>query len=624
MLGKGMFARNSYMTAAIAAGSLLLSATAGAAQAQTNGSLNGLSSDSLNNSMNGPTSRHSQIIATSTPVNYQTLYVDPTLGNDSAGGVEDQPLQTVTHALEIAVPNTVIVLAPGRYTQSSGEVFPLQLKSGVTIQGTPGVRDRTAIIEGGGNFESPLRSQQNAAIIAADRAGIAQVAISNPNGYGVWIESASPTILESAFVGNRQTGIYVTDGSPRVQGSYFSGNQVAGLIVFGDSSANIQSNTFDRTGDAIRVVDGATPEIVGNRMTNNEAGLVLIGNARPLLRDNQSVGNRRNEVVEVSTADQPSIQPPIQPVTQLAVNRTSEPVASQPAVSRALVSESDISESDISESDISESDISESDISQSGASELIARGPIVNRSVGGSLLNDDEPAAVVAEESPEADVAEAEEADTEQARHEPEAGAPGSALAALRSGLPSDHSSNLSAERSADRDLSSEADEGSASDLELASRAVTDGNPDSPVSRPRNRRPERDGEAFQGNRNPEPEERSAPPANNNRLAVPSSSIPIGDSSGSIFFAPPGNVSSRGLPAPTSRAQSLGLYYRVFVEASNTSVQDEVRSVVPDAFRTSFEGETVMQVGAFPTEDEAEDRKQLLEDHDLDARVEYIR
>lgn len=246
----------------------------------------------------------SSVASSSAATGYQTIFVDPARGNDSATGVENQPLRTVTRALELALPNTVIVLAPGRYTQATGEVFPLRLKPGVTIQGTPGARDRTAIIEGGGNFESPTRSQQNAAVLAADRAGIAQVAISNPNGYGVWVEAASPTIIEAAFVGNRQTGIYVTGGSPRVQGSYFSGNRVAGLIVFGTSNANIQSNVFDGTGDAIRLIDGPTPDIVGNRMVNNEAGLVLVGNAKPVLRDNQMTGNRRNDIVEVASGTQ--------------------------------------------------------------------------------------------------------------------------------------------------------------------------------------------------------------------------------------------------------------------------------------------------------------------------------
>ena len=69
---------------------------------------------------------------------------------------------------------------------------------------------------------------------------------------------------------------------------------------------------------------------------------------------------------------------------------------------------------------------------------------------------------------------------------------------------------------------------------------------------------------------------------------------------------------------------MGLYYRVFVEAGDPFVQDSVREVVPDAFRTRFEGRTKMQVGAFPTEGEAEERRRLLERNNFDVRVEYIR
>ncbi|MEO1445800.1 MAG: DUF1565 domain-containing protein, partial [Cyanobacteria bacterium J06635_11] len=175
MLSK-MLGRYSYISAVIAAGTLLLGPTVGAVNAQ-----------SLRPGT--PATAIANRPATTQANSYQTLYVNPSVGSDSADGMEAQPLRTVTRALEVAPPNTVIVLAPGRYNQNSGEVFPLQLKPGVTIQGTPGSNDRTAIIEGGGSFNSPTRSRQNAAIIAADRAGIAQVAISNPDGYGVWIES---------------------------------------------------------------------------------------------------------------------------------------------------------------------------------------------------------------------------------------------------------------------------------------------------------------------------------------------------------------------------------------------------------------------------------------------------
>jgi parallel beta-helix repeat protein len=493
------------------------------------------------------------------PASYQTLYVNAETGNDGAEGFEDQPLQTVTHALEIAPPNTVIVLAPGRYNQASGEVFPLQLKSGVTIQGAPGSRDRTAIIEGGGNFDSPARSQQNAAIIAADRAGIAQVAISNPDGYGVWIESASPTILESAFVGNRQTGIYVVSGSPRVEGSYFSGNQVAGLIVFGTSSASIQSNIFDGTGDAIRLVDGAAPEIVGNRMTNNDAGLVLVGQSNPLLRDNEIVGNRQDDVVEVveSTRD---IEPAATLVASVVTEEVAEEVEPEQIETTEVVAETEAS------------DIEAPDT----VANLLSTLPERESAIALNEAADDVEADAVAVEENADLVA---QAGAEAVADLRPAGSPGAALEALQAGLA------------------------------LAPRAVTGDNPEESVLEPRGRRdrPERRLE----------ESAAPPPVNNNRLAVPNSAIPLGSGDSVTSFLPPGSSAS------ASRAQALGLYYRVFVEASDPYEQDEIRSVIPDAFRTSFDGRTVMQVGAFPTEEEAEDRKELLEDNDFDVRVEYM-
>ncbi len=549
-----MLGRYSHFAAVVTVGGLLLGPAAQSAQAQSAQSMGSAQSSQVvvaQSTTDRPTLGPTRRTVANRPAalqsaSYQTLYVDSAVGSDSADGLEAQPLRTVTRALEVAPPNTVIVLAPGRYTQSSGEVFPLQLKPGVTIQGTPGSSERTAIIEGGGSFDSPTRSRQNAAIIAADRAGIAQIAVSNPDGYGVWIESASPTILESAFVGNRQTGIYVAGGSPRVQGSYFSGNLVAGLIVFGDSNANIQRNIFDATGDAIRVLEDATPEIVGNRITNNNAGLVLVGNARPVIRDNQLVGNRQDEILETAALRQtrgasadavfPRRDSDIEADAQLA-----------PVETIAVRAET-------------EQRVTEQTVTQVPVTQLPVAQPPIAQSLPPS-------------------------AGTATSTRVPD-GAPGAALQALQSGLA------------------------------LGPRAVTEDDPEAGAAI-RNRRPRIERPTLA------PAVRPSAPINNNRLAVPSTSIPIGSGGSSTVFSPP-NGGAGAPPAPPSRAQALGLYYRVFVEASDPFEQDSVKNVIPDAFRTRFEGRTVMQVGAFPTEDEAEDRRRLLERNNFNVRVEYIR
>ncbi|MEL6471830.1 MAG: DUF1565 domain-containing protein [Cyanobacteria bacterium J06623_4] len=559
-----MLVRYSSLSVAIATGTLLLGPVATLAQGQE---LAPFRTGIAERTVAGGQHLASRAENTQS-ASYRTLYVDPEVGSDSADGEAAEPLRTVTRALEVAPPNTVIVLAPGRYTQSSGEVFPLQLKPGVTIQGTPGSSDRTAIIEGGGDFTSPTRSQQNAAILAADRAGIAQVAISNPDGYGVWIESASPTILESAFVGNRQTGIYVAGGSPRVQGSYFSGNQVAGVIVFGLSQASIQRNIFDGTGDAIRVLDGATPEIVGNRITNNDAGLVLIGDARPVLRDNQITGNRRDDVVEVSARSRE-----ISSSANLAAEAPLPPVAKIPDPSP------DSFDTDVELEEIAPEEIAPEEIEPE-------EGVLEVPDTGGQDL------AMIDSQQPTVDSTEQLDS-VDQANDPIPAGAPGAALQALQSGVA------------------------------LGPRAVTEENPDSPGSLLRNRRMRNRRRRRREENNPEPAAIPERPVNNNRLAVPNTSIPLGSGTSSTVFSPP-TGGAGAPPAPPSRAQALGLYYRVFVEASDPFVQDRVREVVPDAFRTRFEGRMMMQVGAFPTEEEAEERRELLEDNNFDVRVEYIR
>ncbi|MEL6856026.1 MAG: hypothetical protein AAFO83_13090, partial [Cyanobacteria bacterium J06607_13] len=196
-------------------------------------------------------------------------------------------------------------------------------------------------------------------------------------------------------------------------------------------------------------------------------------------------------------------------------------------------------------------------------------------------------------ESQQQTVDSAEQLDSvDQADNQIPAGAPGAALQALQSGIA------------------------------LGPRAVTEENPDSPGSLLRNRRM-RNRRRRREENNPEPAAIPERPVNNNRLAVPNTSIPLGSGASSTVFSPP-TGGAGAPPAPPSRAQALGLYYRVFVEASDPFVQDRVREVVPDAFRTRFEGRMMMQVGAFPTEEEAEERRDLLEDNNFDVRVEYIR
>lgn len=437
----------------------------------------------------------------------QTLFVDPASGSDRQAGSQRQPFQTITHALSMAQPNTVIWLSPGDYSLATGETFPLQLRPGVTVQGDPG-SGQPATIRGGGELDSPARSQQNAAILAADQSGLVHVTVTNAQGHGIWVEAGSPTILDSALVGSQYTGIYIVSGSPTIQDSYFSQNGTAGLVIFGDSQARVQGNTFEATGTGITVAAGATPEIMNNQIVGNETGLILLGNAQPVLSNNQITGNQQN-----GTLTEPSNE-----------------LASEPAAAKTTI--------------------------------LTDRQPLQ------PTLPDALPIIeVTAPASPE------------------------------WSNQWSESTNIQVADRPLPRILENR-------DPDLAEPA--------PLDSPVRQRESSDQPLTPG-----------PAAVADRLRVPPSQIPMGSGSSNSFSHPSSGPSGGGPPPPPTRAATLGLHYKVFVEAPGEAAQAQIRELVPDAFRARFQGDDVMQVGAYPNEEEAIVRSQLLIDNGFEVQVEYF-
>lgn len=247
---------------------------------------------------------------------YSMLFVSAEAGSDTLGnGSQMRPFSTVTRALEQAAPNTVIVMAAGEYSRASGEVFPLRLKPGVTIQGSPVDRGQI-VIRGGSSYLSPSRGLQNVTILASDGAGLGHVTVVNPHpaGQGLWIEAGSPVVRENVFAGNGSTGIFIAGpGSPIIQNNLFTDNGTAALVVGNASQARIVNNQFERNGIGIQVASGGAPRIENNRIVQNQDGLILQANAQPTLGANLIAQNRRNGLVE------------FQPVTEERVLSASPP-----------------------------------------------------------------------------------------------------------------------------------------------------------------------------------------------------------------------------------------------------------------------------------------------------------
>ncbi len=233
------------------------------------------------------------------------LFVNPSIGDDKALGSESAPFKTITHALQAATPNTVITLAKGTYSSQTGEIFPLILKPGVSIQGDAASKGRGILIQGGDDYLSRSYGKQNAAVVGANQSGLIGVTVTNPNprGYGMLIESTNSTVSDSTFSGSTQDGIAVTgSGTPTISKNYFYRNGANGLTVSGTARASVVENIFQQTGFGINIAQSAEPVIISNQIQSNRTGIIVQANARPKLRNNLIQGNREDGLVAIAQA----------------------------------------------------------------------------------------------------------------------------------------------------------------------------------------------------------------------------------------------------------------------------------------------------------------------------------
>ncbi|MBD2676448.1 MULTISPECIES: DUF1565 domain-containing protein [Nostoc] len=234
------------------------------------------------------------------------LFVNPNAGDDGTGnGSQSAPVKTITQALRLASSNTVIMLSPGTYSTETGEVFPLMLKPGVSIQGNPGDRGKDILIQGGGDYLSRSFGGQNVTIVGANQAVLTGVTLTNSNrrGYGLWIESSNPVVVENTFAGNMQDGISVSgNAAPTISKNYFDGNGANGITIAGNSRPQVQENIFHETGFGINIAQNAAPVVIGNQIQNNRSGIIVQANARPILRNNIIQGSKEDGLVAIAQA----------------------------------------------------------------------------------------------------------------------------------------------------------------------------------------------------------------------------------------------------------------------------------------------------------------------------------
>jgi parallel beta-helix repeat protein len=518
-----------------------------------------------------------------------TLWVNPQTGNDAgAGDRQNAPFKTITQALQTARPGTIIQLAPGTYSAQSGEQFPIKLKPDITLRGEPNSQGKTILIQGGGFFLSPTAARQNVAVLGANRAIVSGVTITNanPRGYGLWVESSNPTISDSTFTGSTHDGISVSGkATGLIQNNVFTKNGASGISVFSTAQPTIQSNIFENTGFGVNVGAKATPQILKNQIRKNKDGVVVQANGRPRLRDNVIEGNDRDGLVVIGLAA-PDLGSSSDPGKNSFRNNSRFDINNSTKSAIALAYGNQVASSRI-----------QGEVNLAGtfrpAAPVAAATPARMGAIARpnpkplSLPNNPQPLPVTvanrSTSSPRSRVAVPSTPGVTS----------GSISMGGSTGLPVVTSANsLPAPKLA-----------TAAPLTTAEASETASAPDAANTLP----PLPGLPVLEAGKLP-----------NGLVPVPKETIPMGNS---------GEFTVASVPPPPSvspvegTSTAIGLRYRVMVVAPNPDEQAKVKSLVPGAFRTSANGRTLMQAGAFGDRAKADEMAEFLSGNGFKAQVE---
>ncbi|MDE5071875.1 MAG: DUF1565 domain-containing protein [Trichodesmium sp. St16_bin4-tuft] len=560
----------------------------------------------------------------------KVLYVSSSIGRDYRDGTKTTPLKTITYALKIAQPNTTILLAPGTYSRQTGEVFPLILKPKVTIKGNFFNRGKNVLIIGGGNFNSSTVKQKNITIIAAKNSKLNGVTVTNPNlqGYGLWIESSDFIISKNTFTGNRMNGISIVGNNiGMIQENTFYNNGRNGIKISDNSQPEIRNNLFQNTAVGIKISDNAAPQVIGNRLIENQNGIIIQGNAQPILRGNYIENNRQNGVAATARS-LPDLGNSQDPGRNTIRNNGQYNIYSVvkgkiiPAYGNSLEGDRNYGSIDIA--------------GKIAPPPRVA--PVRNTPTTPNVdqvQRESKKEAVVMETAP---LRQDTQVKTKESNFSPSAEKPPeqSISSNIVSRARTQNSTReiviipvpLPETQKTSRTNSYEQPNGQRN----LQRVLETPNYDNrqtikiPVLPPESGR-----RALEALSNLPP--RSTPPTYGSKtpvaapsvLPVPTANIPLGRGG----YVPPGIAQNKN-PLPLSRlslrsnsqnhAAALGLRYRVVVSVNNISQQYKLRTLVPDAFSTKINGNSIMQAGAFRSRFQAKKLLRTLQNNGLNAKI----
>ncbi|MBN3950044.1 MAG: DUF1565 domain-containing protein [Nostoc sp. NMS7] len=550
------------------------------------------------------------------------LFVNPNVGDDSTGnGSESAPVKTITQALRLAKANTVIILSTGTYSAETGEIFPLMLKPGISIQGNPSTQGKDIILQGGGDYLSRSFAGQNVTIVGANQALLTGVTVtnSNPRGYGLWIESCNPVVAGNTFTGSTQDGISVSgNAAPTISKNYFDRNGANGITIAGNSTPQVKENVFHQTGFGINIAENAAPVIIGNQIQNNRTGIVVQANARPILRNNSIQDNKEDGLVAIAQA-MPDLGSASESGGNAFQNNARYDINASAAKQVISAAGNNLVSSRIS-----------GKVDINGTTSLVAQtsqpAPIPN-----NVLREIPPTGEITFSAPEiSKTTNGQTSNTISPNNRVTGQLNSQLLPLLPASIPL--SLPISNQQQATSKVAGFPTPSSLSGRQIStdtSRVATS-SPAEPPNTP---------QLNYVRINPNPIQVTPPEYPSNSVAQPQvpnirdqtqQSLPILEAAEALLPIPNANIPKVPVPASSTAmldngnsATQLGIRYRVVVPLASDKDKDLVRILAPGAFPTVWQGERVMQAGVFSNEYNAKEMLKRLSSNGLRAIMEPL-
>ncbi|MGF1571102.1 MAG: S-layer homology domain-containing protein [Nodosilinea sp.] len=208
------------------------------------------------------------------------IEVDPNRGNDQPNARPSQPFKTLTAAVTAVQGNTLITLAPGTYSATTGERFPLTLPDGVMVTGQETTQGEGIVIAGG--------------LVLQGQGQLRGVTVQNPQGVGIAIGSGSPLVRACRLTQCGSAGVQVTGSArPLVMNTRIEKVSGSGIRFVDQARGEVRDCIVLGCQTGIEVVATAAPLLMANQCSANQVGILVGGTASPVLRRNRLGQNQQ-------------------------------------------------------------------------------------------------------------------------------------------------------------------------------------------------------------------------------------------------------------------------------------------------------------------------------------------